>query len=208
MDFAVQNSIGGPDQSTIRISDSVFSNEFNEALVSQTILTYLVRSHSGTKAQKTRSEVRGGGIKPFRQKGTGRARAGTIRSPLWRGGGKVFAAQPRDYTQKLNKKMYKGAMCSIFSELVRQDRLRAVNDECISLPGIKTKHLVNLLAPLNWDTLLIIISENDRNLELSARNIPTVNICNVKEINPYSLVKSNGVLSTYSALRCIERNFS
>ncbi|CAH9017287.1 50S ribosomal protein L4 [Candidatus Nitrosacidococcus sp. I8] len=208
MDFAVQNSIGGSDQNIIQISDSVFSNALNKALVSQAILTYLVRSRSGTKAQKTRSEVRGGGIKPFRQKGTGRARAGTIRSPLWRGGGKVFAAKPKDYAQKLNKKMYRGAMCSILSELVRQDRLQVVNDECISLPEIKTKNLINLLAPLNWDTLLIVTSKSDRNLELSARNIPAVTICSVKEINPYDLVKFNGVLATYSALRCIERDFS
>ncbi|MGR6035837.1 MAG: 50S ribosomal protein L4 [Candidatus Nitrosoglobus sp.] len=192
----------------MQVSDVIFSQHFNEPLIHQVITAHLAKARAGTRAQKTRTEVRGGGAKPFRQKGTGRARAGTIRSPLWRGGGKVFAAKPRDYSQKVNKKMYRAAMCSIFSELVRQDRLRVVDNDNILLSEPKTKELAKLLKPLSWRTVLIIIAENNRNLELSARNIPTVTVCTMSGVSPVDLIKFDGVLATDNAIRSFEESIT
>src|SRR6056300_1638913 len=153
----------------VQISESTFGKEFNETLVHQAVVTYLAGSRQGSHKQKTRSEVRGGGKKPFRQKGTGRARAGTIRSPIWRGGGVTFAAKPRDYSVKVNKKMYRGAMQSIFSELVRQDRLIVTEDFSVTAP--KTKEVLQRLKDLNLNQVLVVVEEVDENLYLGARNI-------------------------------------
>ncbi|WP_096527736.1 50S ribosomal protein L4 [Candidatus Nitrosoglobus terrae] len=199
----VENTKAG----VIQASDAIFSQRFNDPLVHQVVVAYLARSRAGTQAQKTRSEVRGGGIKPFRQKGTGRARAGSIRSPLWKGGGKVFAAKPRDYSQKVNKKMYRAAMCSIFSELVRQDRLRVIDSNVIFFSEPKTRELIRLLKPINWRTVMIITNESNRNFELSARNIPTVTVCTIRTINPVDLVKFDGILVVDSVIRSIEESF-
>lgn len=189
----------------IQVSDAMFSQQFNEPLIHQVITAYLAKVRAGTRAQKTRSEVRGGGAKPFRQKGTGRARAGTIRSPLWRGGGKIFAAKPGDYSQKVNKKMYRAAMASILSELVRQDRLRVIDKIVLSQP--RTKELVKLLRPVDWwRSALIIIAEDNRNLELSARNIPTVTMHTVNNVSPVDLIRFDGVLITEDAIRSFEES--
>jgi large subunit ribosomal protein L4 len=159
-------------------------------------------ARAGTKQQKTRAEVRGGGAKPWRQKGTGRARAGTIRSPLWRKGGVIFAARPRDHSQKVNKKMYRGAMSSILSELIRQNRLRVVNDFIIDQP--KTKSLVGRLKELNLERVLIVVDQLDENLYLSARNVPHVAVREASGVNPVQLLKFDNVLITVDALRKLE----
>jgi large subunit ribosomal protein L4 len=159
----------------INISDNAFSKDFNESLVHQAVVSFMAGSRQGTSKQKTRSEVRGGGKKPYRQKGTGRARAGTIRSPLWRGGGVTFAATPRDYSKKINKKMYRAAIRSIFSELLRQGRLVAIEKPVLEKP--KTKEIANFLKEFSLSKVLIITDELDVNLYLSARNIPNVDNC-------------------------------
>ena len=166
----------------INISDNAFSKDFNESLVHQAVVSFMAGSRQGTSKQKTRSEVRGGGKKPYRQKGTGRARAGTIRSPLWRGGGVTFAATPRDYSKKINKKMYRAAIRSIFSELLRQGRLVAIEQPVLEKP--KTKEIANFLKEFSLSKVLIITDELDVNLYLSSRNIPNVDIITVREINP------------------------
>jgi large subunit ribosomal protein L4 len=204
VDLTVQAFAENAGTGTMQVSDAMFAQHFNEPLIHQVITAYLAKARAGTRAQKTRSEVRGGGAKPFRQKGTGRARAGTIRSPLWRGGGKVFAAKPGDYSQKVNKKMYRAAMCSILSELARQDRLR-VTDK-IMLPEPKTKELVKLLKPLDWRSTLVIIAEDNRNLELSVRNIPTVAVRIVNNVSPVDLIRFDGILATDDAIRCFEES--
>lgn len=180
---------------------AIFGREFNEALIHQVVTAYL-SDRIRTVGQKTRSQVRGGGIKPWRQKGTGRARAGTIRSPLWRGGGKVFAAENRDCSQKVNKKMYRGAMCSILSELLRQNRLMVV--ENLSFEAPKTKTLLNKLADFGVKEALIVTSDWDSNLYLSARNIPKVDVRQVSNIDPVSLIKFEKVLLTREAVRKLE----
>ena len=162
---------------SVDVADSAFSAEFNEPLVHQVVTAFLAGSRAGTKAQKNRARVRGGGSKPWRQKGTGRARAGTIRSPIWVGGGKAFAAAPRDHSQKVNRKMYRGAMQSILSELVRQDRLVVVEDFALSAP--KTKELVGKLKDMKLDNVLIIRDEIDENLYLAARNLINVDVRDV-----------------------------
>ena len=172
----------------ISISNEVFSKEFNESLVHQAVVSFMAAARQGSVKQKNRSEVRGGGKKPYRQKGTGRARAGTIRSPLWRGGGVTFAARPRDFSKKINKKMYRAAIKSIFSELVRQNRLVAIEKPVLEKP--KTKEIANFLKEFSLSKVLIIIDELDMNLYLSARNIPNVDVITVKEINPVNLIKS------------------
>jgi large subunit ribosomal protein L4 len=159
-------------------------------------------SRQGTSKQKTRSEVRGGGKKPYRQKGTRRARAGTIRSPLWRGGGVTFAATPRDYSKKINKKMYRAAIRSIFSELLRQGRLVAIEQPVLEKP--KTKEINNFLNEFSLSKVLIITDELDINLYLSARNIPNVDIITVREINPVNLLKAQKVAVTADAFKKIE----
>jgi len=186
----------------INISENAFSKDFNEALVHQAVVSFLAGSRQGTSKQKTRSEVRGGGKKPYRQKGTGRARAGTIRSPLWRGGGVAFAATPRDYSKKINKKMYRAAIRSIFSELLRQGRLVAIEKPVLEKP--KTKEIANFLKEFSLSKVLIITDELDVNLYLSARNIPNVDIITVREINPVNLLKAQKVAVTADAFKKIE----
>ena len=186
----------------ISISNEVFSKEFNESLVHQAVVSFMAAARQGSAKQKNRSEVRGGGKKPYRQKGTGRARAGTIRSPLWRGGGVTFAARPRDFSKKINKKMYRAAIKSIFSELVRQNRLVAIEKPVLKKP--KTKEIANFLKEFALSKVLISIDELDMNLYLSARNIPNVDVITVKEINPVNLIKSHKVAVTSEALKQIE----
>ena len=186
----------------ISISNDVFSKEFNESLIHQAVVSFMAASRQGSAKQKNRSEVRGGGKKPYRQKGTGRARAGTIRSPLWRGGGVTFAARPRDYSKKLNKKMYRAAIKSIFSELVRQNRLVAIEKPVLKKP--KTKEIASFLNEFSLSKVLILIDELDMNLYLSARNIPNVDVITVREINPVNLLKPQKVAVTSEALKQIE----
>ena len=185
-----------------RLPSEVFSVDFNESLVHQALTSYLSNERQGSVMLKNRSAVRGGGKKPFKQKGTGRARAGTIRSPLWRGGGVTFAARPRDFSKKINKKMYRAAIKSIFSELVRQNRLVAIEKPVLEKP--KTKEIANFLKEFSLSKVLIIIDELDMNLYLSARNIPNVDVITVKEINPVNLIKSHKVAVTSEALKQIE----
>lgn len=196
----------GKSSKKIEVSEQTFGRKFNQGLAHQAITAYLAAGRQGTKAQKTRSEVSGGGKKPWRQKGTGRARAGTIRSPLWRGGGVTFAASPRDYAKKINKKMYKQAMASILSELVRQGRLKII--EKIDLSEPKTKHLVNELKKLDIQKALIVTHEENKNLELASRNLPNIEICNAKHVNPVSLVSFEQVLFTVDALKNVEERLS
>tara|TARA_B100000965_G_C19547600_1_gene738607 strand:- start:304 stop:918 length:615 start_codon:yes stop_codon:yes gene_type:complete len=186
----------------ISISNEVFSKEFNESLIHQAVVSFMSSSRQGSAKQKNRSEVRGGGKKPYRQKGTGRARAGTIRSPLWRGGGVIFASRPKDFSKKINKKMYKAAIKSIFSELVRQNRLVAIEKPVLKRP--KTKEIASFLNEFSLSKVLIITDELDMNLYLSARNIPNVDVISVREINPVNLLKPQKVAVTGDALKKIE----
>ncbi|MCK2185490.1 50S ribosomal protein L4 [Halomonas getboli] len=191
---------------TVEVAESTFGKEFNEALVHQVVTAYLAGGRQGTRAQKNRSDVSGGGKKPWRQKGTGRARAGTIRSPIWRAGGVTFAARPQDYTQKVNRKMYRAAMRSILSELVRQERLVAVDAFAVETP--KTKQLVAKLNELGLEKVLIVTEEVDENLYLAARNIPNVDVVDVAAADPVSLVAFDKVLATVSALRKFEEKLA
>jgi len=191
---------------SLEVSDDAFGAKFNEALIHQVVTAYMAGGRAGTKAQKTRAEVRGGGRKPFKQKGSGRARAGTTRGPIWVGGGRAFAARPRDYTQKVNRKMYQAAMRSVLSELVRQDRLVLVDAIEISKP--KTKDLVKYLQGLNLDQVLILVEEGQDNLRLSARNLPSVEVLDVRELNPVSLVRFGKVLATSGALKAVAERLS
>lgn len=186
----------------IDISDSAFGRDFNESLVHQAVVSFMAGSRQGTSQQKTRSDVRGGGKKPYRQKGTGRARAGTIRSPLWRGGGVAFASRPRDYSKKINKKMYRAAIRSIFSELLRQERLVAIENPVLDKP--KTKEIAKFLNEFSLSKVLIIADEIDINLFLSVRNIPNVDVITVREINPVILLKAQKVAVTAEAFKQIE----
>jgi large subunit ribosomal protein L4 len=188
--------------SKLDVSDVAFGQDFNEALVHQVVVAYMAAGRSGTVQQKTRSDVRGGGAKPWRQKGTGRARAGTIRSPLWRKGGVTFAARPRDYAQKVNKKMYRAAMRSIFSELLRQGRLVAVDAFEVNAP--KTKDLVGKLKGLSLENVLLVTHEANENLYLAARNLHKVGVMEVSVMDPVSLVGYDKVLVTTPALKQIE----
>jgi len=190
----------------IDIPESVFGKDFNESLIHQVVVSYLAGARQGSAKQKNRSEVRGGGKKPYRQKGTGRARAGTIRSPLWRGGGVTFASRPRDFSKKVNKKMYRAAIRSIFSELLRQDRLVAIEKPVLKKP--KTKEIAKLLKEFSLSKVLIITDELDINLYLSARNIPNVDVITVQEINPVILIKANKVAVTEDALKLIEERIN
>ena len=190
----------------ISLSDKSFSREYNEPLVHQMVVTYMAGTRQGTVKQKTRSEVRGGGRKPWRQKGTGRARAGTIRSPIWRSGGVTFAAKPQDYSKKLNKKMYRGAMQCILSELIRQDRLIVVNEFTVESP--KTKDLVNKLKEFELDNVLIISDQVQQNLYLAARNLHKVDALDVSGLDPVSLIGFEKVLITVSALKKVEEILS
>ncbi len=195
-------ALGGTNPGKITVSEVSFAREFNEALVHQVVTAYLSGARQGTKAQKTRAEVSGGGLKPWNQKGTGRARAGSIRSPLWRKGGKIFAAAPRDHSQKVNKKMYHGAMRCILSELIRQQRLVVVQDMQVSQP--KTKELMQQLKSLNLNQVLIVSDHVDENLYLAARNIKNIDICDVEGINPVGMISYPHVVVTVAALKQLE----
>jgi large subunit ribosomal protein L4 len=186
----------------LEVSDTTFGREFNEALVHQVVVAFGAGARQGTKAQKTRAEVRGGGKKPWRQKGTGRARAGTIRSPIWVGGGRTFAAKPRDFEQKVNKKMYRGAIQSILSELVRQERLIVVEKFGVETP--KTKELLAKLNEYGLTDVLIVTPEVDENLFLASRNLYKVDVRDVQGIDPVSLIAFDKVLITAEAIKQLE----
>jgi large subunit ribosomal protein L4 len=192
--------------SSVDVADSAFGAEFNEPLVHQVVTAFLAGGRAGTKAQKTRAQVRGGGIKPWQQKGTGRARAGTIRSPIWVGGGRTFAAQPRDHSQKVNRKMYRAALRSVFSELVRQDRL--VVTESLAMEAPKTRELAAKLKELGLDNVLIVNEAFDEKVFLSARNLPDVGICDASSIDPVVLMRFEKVLITLPALKLVEERLS
>jgi len=188
--------------SAIEVSNATFGRDFSEALVHQVVTAYLAGGRAGTKAQKTRSDVRGGGKRPWAQKGTGRARAGTIRSPLWRGGGQTFAARPQDHSQKVNRKMYRGALQAILSELVRQDRLVVLDSFELSAP--KTSELLKKLAELDFKKGLIVTPEVEGNLFLASRNIPGVHVLDVAGLDPVSLVAADKVIMTVDSVKKIE----
>jgi large subunit ribosomal protein L4 len=188
------------------VAEAVFGQEFNETLVHQVVVAYMAAGRAGTHAQKNRSAVSGGGSKPWRQKGTGRARAGTIRSPLWRGGGKTFAATTRDYSQKVNKKAYRAAIRSILSELVRQDRLVVVESFAVDAP--KTRELASKLGTLGLDRVLVVHDAPDENLYLAARNLPNVDVVDTTITDPVSLVGFDKVLMTVAALREFEERLA
>ncbi len=192
--------------SSLDVADAVFGQEFNETLVHQVVVAYMAAARSGSVGQKNRSAVSGGGAKPWRQKGTGRARAGTIRSPLWRGGGVTFAASPRDYSQKVNKKAYRSAIRSILSELVRQDRLVVVDDFAVS--SAKTKELVGKLKDMDLDNVLIVHEDPDENLYLAARNLHKVDVVDTSITDPVSLVGFDKVLMTVAALKQFEERLA
>jgi large subunit ribosomal protein L4 len=194
------------DSGSVDVLDTAFGAEFNEALIHQVVTAYLAGGRAGTKAQKNRAAVRGGGAKPWAQKGTGRARAGTIRSPIWVGGGRTFAAKPRDYSQKVNKKMYRAAMRSMMSELIRQDRLVVVKE--LQLEAPKTKLLAGKLKELELKNVLILNEAFDENLFLAARNLPDVGICDASSIDPVVLIRFEKVLITLPALKLIEERLS
>ena len=187
---------------SVEISDAAFGREFNEALVHQVVVAHMAGARQGSRAQKTRSEVRGGGRKPWRQKGTGRARSGTIRSPIWRSGGVTFAAKPQDHSVKVNRKMYRGALQCIVSELIRQDRLVAVESFQVDEP--KTKALLSQLKDLDLSSVLIVTEEVDQNLYLSARNVNGVDVRDVDAVDPVSLISHDKVLVTVGALKALE----
>jgi len=204
MDLNVQADSGNAE--TLQVSDAVFAADYNESLIHQVVTAYMAGSRSGTKAQKNRSDVSGGGAKPWRQKGTGRARAGTSRSPIWRSGGVTFAARPRDFSQKVNRKMYKGAMRSILSELVRQERLVAVSEFSLTAP--KTKELIGKLKGLELKGVLVVTEQPDENLYLASRNLYGVDVCDAKEIDPVSLIGFDKILVTSGALKQLEERLS
>jgi large subunit ribosomal protein L4 len=197
MEIKVQGNGG-----TLELADDSFGVAFNEPLVHQVVTAYLAGARAGTKAQKTRSEVRGGGRKPWRQKGTGRARAGTIRSPIWVGGGRAFAARPRSFEQKVNRKMYRAALRSMFSELLRQERLVVTQEFAVSAP--KTKKLKVKLNALGFDAGLVVVDAFDVNLWLAARNLPHLTIIEAQQVDPVSLIGADKVLVTAAALKIIE----
>jgi large subunit ribosomal protein L4 len=204
MDLNVQSSSG--DSQTMQVADAVFDAELKEGLIHQVVTAHMASARAGTKAQKNRSAVRGGGAKPWRQKGTGRARSGTSRSPIWRGGGVNFAATPRNYAQKVNRKMYRGAVRSILSELVRQERLLVMDELNVTAP--KTKELVAKLNKLNLDDVLLVTVAPDENLYLAARNLYGVDVRDVAEIDPVSLIAYEKVLMTEAAIKKIEEQLA
>ena len=202
MELQLSNFEKGGTAGKVELADKVFANDFNEALVHQVVTAYLAGGRAGTKAQKTRSEVRGGGAKPWKQKGTGRARAGTASSPIWRSGGVTFAPKPQDHTQKVNKKMYRAAIRSILSELIRQERLIVV--ETMDMKEAKTKQLASQLNKLKLDNVLLVTHEANENLNLAAQNIPHVSVCDVNKVDPVSLVRFEKVVLTVPAAKHFE----
>ncbi len=199
MELNVQ-AIAGGSAGTVAVPDAVFGGEFNESLVHQVVVAHMAAGRAGTRKQKTRAEVRGGGAKPWKQKGSGRARAGTIRSPLWRTGGRTFAARPQDHSQKVNKKMYRGALRAILAELVRQERLLVVDQFDVELP--KTRDLLSKLQGLGVNGKVLIIGDDfDVNVFLAARNVRDIDVRHVSEIDPVSLVGNEQVVFTKAALQ-------
>lgn len=196
----------GANSGSVQVSEAVFDADYNETLIHQVVTAYQAAARSGTRAQKTSSEVNGGGIKPWRQKGTGRARSGTSRSPIWRSGGVTFAARPQNYEQKVNRKMYRAAMRSILSELYRQDRLLIVDEFAVSAP--KTKELVAKLNDMAARDVLIITDNADENLLLAARNLHTVDVRSAAQVDPLSLVAFDKTIVTSSALKAIEEKLA
>ena len=197
---------GGANGSEIEVSDATFGREFNEPLVHQVLTAYMAAGRAGTKAQKTRAEVRGGGKKPWRQKGTGSARAGSSRSPIWVGGGRAFAAAPRSYEQKVNRKMYRGAIRSMLSELARQERLVVTGG--LELEAPKTRMLAGKLKELGLDSVLILVEAYDEKLWLASRNLPAVHVLPVQALDPVSLARFDKVLATVGALKMLEERLS
>lgn len=190
----------------VQVADGVFAVEYKPALIHQVVTAYLASARSGTVAQKSRSDVSGGGSKPFRQKGTGRARAGTTRGPIWRGGGRAFAARPRNYSQKVNRKMYRGAMCSILSELARQGRISIVPEFRVEEP--KTRILANKLKDMHLSDVLILIPDLDDDLFLAARNLPRVDVLTADEADPVSLIAFENLVITEGAIRKLEERLA
>jgi large subunit ribosomal protein L4 len=203
MELTIRNDAGG---ASLQVADSVFGVDYKPGLIHQVVNAYMAGMRAGTRAQKTRAEVSGGGSKPWRQKGTGRARAGSSRSPIWRSGGVTFAAKPQDYSQKVNRKMYRGAVRSILSELVRQGRLVVVGDLRMEAP--KTKELVALLKRHELDDVLILTDGLDDNLYLASRNIPKVDVMAVQDVDPVSMVAFDTVLATEAAVKHLEERLA
>ena len=202
MELSVHKGDGSSGSKKLKVSDATFSVNFNEPLVHQIVIAYQAGGRSGTRAQKNRAAVRGGGGKPWRQKGTGRARAGTIRSPIWRGGGQIFPASTKDFSQKVNRKMYRSAIRSIISELLRQEKLIVIDEFKMEEP--KTKQLVSKLAPFGGTDCLIIGDTKDANLELSARNLHKVDVREATSVDPVCLIRHQKVLVTVDALKKME----
>jgi len=196
----------GSQTDELQVSDTAFAREYNETLVHQVVTAYLAAGRAGTKRQKSKAEVRGGGKKPWRQKGTGSARAGSIRSPIWVGGGRAFAARPRDYSQKVNRKMYRGALQAMMSELARQDRFLVVN--ALELEQPKTKQLAGKLKDLGLENVLILIEAQDDKLDLASRNLPYVSVLPAKDVDPLSLARHHKVLATVGAVRMLEERLA
>jgi large subunit ribosomal protein L4 len=196
----------GAASGSIEVSEKAFGREFNESLVHQVVTAYMAAGRAGTKRQKSRAEVRGGGIKPWNQKGGGRARAGSIRSPIWVGGGRAFAARPRDYEQKVNRKMYRGAMSALLSELARLERLTVV--ETLSLEAPKTRLLAAKLKELGLANVLILVEAYDEKLDLASRNLMGVSVVPVSAIDPVSLIRHERVLATVGAVRMLEEKLA
>jgi len=205
MKLSVVNE-SGTAKSNVEVSDEVFAAQFNEPLIHQVVTAYQAGGRQGTRAQKNRSAARGGGAKPWAQKGSGNARAGTIRSPIWRGGGKAFPAKTQNFAQKVNKKMYRAAVRSILSELVRQERLVTV--DTLQMDAPRTKDLVAKLSSLGANNALILTAEDDRNMVLSARNVPGVAVVSVNHVDPVSLVRHDKVVVTADALKRIEESLA
>ena len=191
---------------SVELADSAFAAQFNGPLVHQVITAYQAGGRAGTKAQKIRTQARGGGAKPWRQKGTGRARAGTIRSPLWVGGGRAFPARPRSFAQKVNRKMYRGAVRCVLSELIREERLVILAEFAVSEP--KTRELVAKLEGLDLHDVLIVVESIDRNLELASRNLPWVDVRVARTVDPVSLISRDSVAMTVDAARTIEKRLA
>ena len=206
MELALTTATGKASSKTVEVSDVAFAREYNEGLIHQIVTAYLAGARSGTRAQKTRSEVRGGGAKPWRQRGTGRARSGTIRSPIWRGGGATFAAKNQNWSQKVNRKQYRAGMRSILSELVRKERLVIVDKIEVSEP--KTKLLIEQLSKLGLESVAIIVNEMSENLFLAARNLHKVGLSEAGAIDPLNLVRFDKVLITVDALKKLEEMFA
>jgi large subunit ribosomal protein L4 len=203
MELTIRNDAGG---SSLQVADTVFGVDYKPGLIHQVINAYMAGARAGTRAQKTRAEVSGGGAKPWRQKGTGRARAGSSRSPIWRSGGVTFAAKPQDYSQKVNRNMYRGAVRSILSELVRQERLVVVDDLRLEAP--KTKELLALLKRHELTDVLILTDGLDDNLYLASRNIPKVDVMAVQDVDPVSMVAFDTVLVTEAAVKHLEERLA